>query len=181
MPKAITHTARLENSDELVAAFLDQVSVLEPKLGCILVQLPPSFGYDATVAGGFLKNLRAQTALSIACEPRHASWFTPEADTLLHHFGVARVAADPARVPAAGEPGGTRTLSYFRLHGSPKMYYSSYSDEFIRDIADRLRREAAAGKLVWCIFDNTTLGAATRNALDVASALRNCAATSSAG
>ena len=32
---------------------------------------------------------------------------------------VARVAADPAKVPAAAEPGGWRGLAYYRLHGSP--------------------------------------------------------------
>ena len=170
MPKAITHTARLVNTNESVAAFLEEVSTLQAKLGCILVQLPPSFVYDATVAGGFFKNLRAQTSVSLACEPRHASWFTPEADTLLRDFDVARATADPARSPGAGEPAGSRKLSYFRLHGSPKMYYSAYSDGFINALAPRLLSEAAAGRTVWCIFDNTTLGAATRNALDLIAA-----------
>ena len=88
---------------------------------------------------------------------------------------VARVAADPAPVPAAsaptaGAPGGARHFSYYRLHGSPKVYYSRYSAEFIRTLADRLR-EDAAGRIVWCIFDNTTLGAATGNALELSAAL----------
>jgi uncharacterized protein YecE (DUF72 family) len=172
LPKAITHVARLEGTDESVAAFLDETSVLEAKLGCFLVQLPPKLLYDATVAGAFFRDLQARSAVWIACEPRHPSWFTPEADTLLRDLGIARVAADPPRVPTGSEPGGSRGLSYFRLHGSPKMYYSAYSDEFIRRLADRLRQEAAAGPAVWCIFDNTTLGAATRNALDLTTALQ---------
>ncbi|MDP9099515.1 MAG: DUF72 domain-containing protein [Verrucomicrobiota bacterium] len=167
MPKAITHTARPNVTADLIAAFIDEISVLEAKLGCLLVQVPPSLGYDATIAARFFKNLRARTAVSIACEPRHESWFTPEADALLRQLDVARVAADPARVPAAGEPGGSRQFSYFRLHGSPKVYYSSYSDEYIHRLADRLKREAKEGRTVWCIFDNTTLGAATGNAFDL--------------
>jgi uncharacterized protein YecE (DUF72 family) len=171
LPKAITHTARLNVTGDVVAAFIDEVSVLQAKLSCLLVQLPPSLGFDAKIAAKFFQHLVARTGVSIACEPRHDSWFAPDADALLRRFSVARVAADPARVPAAGEPGGCRQLSYFRLHGSPKVYYSAYPDDFVHQLAARLSRQAAEGRTVWCIFDNTTLGAATRNALDVSSAL----------
>ena len=171
MPKAITHTARLSGTCDLVAKFLDEVSVLETKLASLLVQLPPSFGYDANVAENFFTDLRGRTPVAIACEPRHESWFGLGADSLLRELKIARVAADPARAPAAAEPGGSRGLSYFRLHGSPKVYYSSYPAEFISRLADRLRLEAAEDRTVWCIFDNTTLGAATRNALDLSMAL----------
>jgi uncharacterized protein YecE (DUF72 family) len=171
MPKAITHTARLDVSTDVITTFLDEISILESKLGCLLVQLPPSLAYDAAVAGKFFHDLTARTAVSIACEPRHESWFAPAADTLLRGFQVARVAADPARVPVAAEPGGSRQFSYFRLHGSPKVYYSSYSDEYIKRLAGRLKVQAKAASTVWCIFDNTTLGAATRNALDLLAAL----------
>ena len=161
----------LAGTDDLVAAFIDEVSLLEAKLGCLLVQLPPSLGFDARVAAAFFEHLRSRTAASIACEPRHESWFAREADEILREFNVARVAADPARVAAAGAPGGARQFSYFRLHGSPKVYSSSYSDEFISGLADRLRKEAVGERTIWCMFDNTTLGAATRNALDLSAAL----------
>ena len=72
---------------------------------------------------------------------------------------------------AAADPGGSRRLSYFRLHGSPKVYYSSYTADFISHLAERLIKAAAEAQTVWCIFDNTTLGAATRNALDLLEAL----------
>jgi uncharacterized protein YecE (DUF72 family) len=171
MPKAITHTARLNVSGDVIAAFLEEVSVLETKLGCLLVQLPPSLAYDATVAEKFFETLKERTAVPTACEPRHPSWFDPAADELLRNLRVARVAADPARVPAATEPAGNRDFSYFRLHGSPKVYYSAYSDEFIKRLGDRLKHEAKEERTVWCVFDNTTLGAATRNALDLKAAL----------
>lgn len=167
-PKSITHAARLAGSSDLVAAFVDEVSFLEAKLGCLLVQLPPSLGFDARVVSAFFKELRSRTAISIACEPRHESWFGEGADELLREFKVARVAADPARVPAAGAPGGARHFSYYRLHGSPKVYYSKYSTEFIRSLAEHLCKDAAA-RTVWCIFDNTTFGAATSNALELSS------------
>ena len=171
LSKAITHTARLVGTEDLVARFIDEVSLLGQKLGCILVQLPPSLAFDGKVATAFFKNLRSRTTVPIACEPRHESWFTQEVDKFLREFDVARVAADPARVAAAAIPAGAREFSYFRLHGSPKVYYSSYSDEFISELAKRLREEASGERTVWCIFDNTTLGAGTRNALDLSAAL----------
>jgi uncharacterized protein YecE (DUF72 family) len=171
MPKAITHTGRLNVNGDVVGAFIDEISVLQAKLGCVLVQLPPSLHFDAPIAASFFENLRSRTAVSIACEPRHESWFAAEADGLLREFKVARVAADPARVATAGDPGGSRHFSYFRLHGSPKVYYSTYADEFIHRLAKRLQIETKEDRVVWCIFDNTTLGAATRNALDLSAAL----------
>jgi len=68
-------------------------------------------------------------------------------------------------VPAAAHPGGDEHLVYYRLHGSPRIYYSEYEPERLGAYADRLRRFAAAKAETWCIFDNTTLGAATGNAL----------------
>ena len=173
VPKTITHGLRLRQAGDLLETFLTEASGLGDKLGCLLVQLPPSLDFEPATAAGFFAELRSLSPISIAlaCEPRHPSWFIPEAEDLLQELGVARVAADPARVPEAAEPGGWRGSSYYRLHGSPKMYYSAYSEEYLDALAARLRADAAAGRSVWCIFDNTTLGAATRNALDLRSRL----------
>jgi uncharacterized protein YecE (DUF72 family) len=82
---------------------------------------------------------------------------------------IARVAADPARVPSAAEPGGYDRIVYYRLHGSPRVYYSAYSPEVLADVARWLDEKAAQGIVTWCIFDNTALGAATADALAVKS------------
>jgi uncharacterized protein YecE (DUF72 family) len=171
LPKTITHGQRLQETGGLLDAFLGEAAGLGEKLGCFLVQLPPSLGFDPEVAADFFADLRARSSVPLACEPRHPDWFGPQADDLLRELGVARVAADPARVPEAGEPGGWPGLRYYRLHGSPRMYYSAYSGEYLAALAARLQADAAAGRTVWCIFDNTTLGAATGNALDLAETL----------
>ena len=74
-------------------------------------------------------------------------------------------AGDPARLPEVARPGGWSELSYFRLHGSPRIYYSKYTTEFINTIASRMKDALRAGGNAWCIFDNTASGAATGNAL----------------
>jgi uncharacterized protein YecE (DUF72 family) len=173
-PKAITHGLRLVDAGEPMEAFLREVDGLGDRLGCLLVQLPPSLAFEPAVVDRFFADLRSRSSRPVACEPRHPSWFAPEVDALLNEHRVARVAADPARVPEAAEPGGWRGLTYYRLHGSPRIYYSAYPEEYLGALAARIQAEATAGRgerAVWCIFDNTTLGAATRNALDLQSLL----------
>jgi uncharacterized protein YecE (DUF72 family) len=164
-PRAITHELRLVGAEAALDRFLADVAGLGAKLGVLLFQLPPSLAFDARSASAFLALLRARHAGHIAWEPRHATWFAPEPEALLVEHKIARIAADPAVVPAAAEPGGWNGLRYLRLHGSPRIYYSAYAPDEIARTAHRLRRAAAGGAAAWCIFDNTALGAATENAL----------------
>ncbi|MGC8873439.1 MAG: DUF72 domain-containing protein [Chloroflexia bacterium] len=165
VPRAVTHIARLVGFEETMADFLCGVAGLGPKLGVLLVQLPPRLGFDPEVAAAFFGWLRARYKGGVACEPRHPSWFGTEAQELFVHYRVARVAADPVPEGCAREPGGWPGLVYFRLHGSPQIYRSAYELAFLDLLAGRLRAYAAGGVEVWCIFDNTAVGAATGNAL----------------
>ena len=167
VPKAVTHQHRLKDVGDLLDRFLSEVGGLGPTRGPLLVQLPPSLPFQDGVADRFLRELRDRTESGIVCEPRHPSWFTPEIDALLCELRIARVAADPAPVPGSAEPGCWRGLSYHRLHGSPRIYYSPYSSDALASIADQLRAVAAEGAETWCIFDNTAAFAATGNALSV--------------
>ena len=160
LPKAITHEARLADCEPLLARFAEESGGLGKKRGPILVQLPPNLAFDAERARTFFTMARA-TLGPIACEPRHASWFALEADALLDEHRVARVAADPARVPDAATPGGWRGLAYFRLHGSPRIYRSGYDGEALRHWAGKLPPQADT----WVIFDNTASGRAAQDAL----------------
>ena len=165
-PRTITHERRLVDAEPLLDAFLGEVAALGPALGCLLVQLPPSLAFAPAAADAFLAALRARHAGAVAVEPRHPSWFVPEADALLDRWHVGRVAADPARVPAAAVPGGWPGVAYYRLHGSPRVYYSPYDGAMLDGLAAQLRA-APPGAQRWCIFDNTASGAATVNALDL--------------
>ncbi|TNC49769.1 DUF72 domain-containing protein, partial [Rubellimicrobium rubrum] len=82
VPKAITHERRLREAGDLLDRFLSEVSGLGSKLGPLLVQLPPSLAFEPEVADGFFQDLRQRTDGAIVCEPRHLSWFTPEAGGL---------------------------------------------------------------------------------------------------
>lgn len=163
VPKAITHVARLRDCRLPAETFLGEISNLGTTLGPLLLQLPPSFAFDQGTVGPFCEMLSQDGRFQIACEPRHATWFTPNVERWLADRRIARVAADPACHPSAAEPGGWAGLSYYRLHGSPKMYYSEYAPHTLATLRDRMERDGAME--TWCIFDNTASGAALPNAL----------------
>jgi uncharacterized protein YecE (DUF72 family) len=170
LPRTITHERRLVDCQALLEQFLGEAGGLGAKLSVLLVQLPPSLAFDAVVAGTFFRTMREMTGLGIAFEPRHASWFDGEAVALLQALRVARVAADPARHAGGEVPAGWPGLAYFRLHGSPRVYFSDYEAETLAGIEGQLHEFAAAGAEVWCIFDNTAASHALGNALAVAGA-----------
>ena len=166
MPKAITHESGLTASREQVAAFFAEMEAgLGEKLGPVLVQLPPKRTFEAGLVRAFLERVRElRPEGGIVLEPRHPDWFGAEVEALLGELRIGRVAADPAPVPAAAVPGGWPGLVYHRLHGSPRVYYSSYAEASLDELGARLQAEAYAAE-VWCVFDNTASGAAAADAL----------------
>ena len=168
LPKEITNKRRLVDCAALVEQALAEMRPLGRKLRVLLVQLPPSLAFDHEVAADFLAALRRRWDGDVAWEPRHASWVGAEADELLVRSRVARVAADPAPAAGADQPGGWSGLVYYRLHGSPVKYRSSYDDGRLKALARAIEGVEAP---VWCIFDNTASSAATVDALKLAAIL----------
>jgi uncharacterized protein YecE (DUF72 family) len=179
LPRLITHEGRLRRARTPLDEFFSDISGLGPKLGPLLVQLPPSLEFSRRVARTFFDLLRERHQGPVVCEPRHASWFTPVADGVLVDYRVGRVATDPSHVPGAELPGGwigpagdgAGAVIYYRLHGSPRKYWSRYPVERIDHWAAQLRGVSRRGK-AWCIFDNTASGAAAENALEMIMRLR---------
>lgn len=92
-PKVISHERRLVAADGLMADFLGVARVLGPKLGPILIQLPPDFTRaSAETLDAFLGAL--PTDLRYAVEFRHTSWETPHTAALLAKHDVCWVTAD---------------------------------------------------------------------------------------
>ena len=173
VPKAITHEQGLIGCGALLDRFVAEVTGLGDKLGVLLVQLPPKLEFDRRTAGGFFRALQRRIDVPVACEPRHASWFTPDVNDWLDARRVARVAADPTPVAGAGEPGGWSGLAYYRWHGSPRIYYSDYDDAALAALGTRLEERRKPGIQTWCIFDNTASGAALGNALALDRSLKS--------
>jgi uncharacterized protein YecE (DUF72 family) len=113
------------------------------------------------------------TMRTLLSKPRHESWFRRGAGDLFTEFRVARVAAPPGVIADAKDPGGWNGVVYFRLHGSPRKYYSAYDSDFLRSLATRMAHLSRVSH-VWCIFDNTASGAALGNALELQTLLLHC-------
>lgn len=177
LPKAITHEQRLVGAEDRLNQFLTETAGLGEKRGPILIQLPPSFAFDPSLVGEFLGHFRSVFDGDAVLEPRHETWFSEEAESQLREFRIARVAADPARVPAARLAGGYKGIVYIRLHGSPRVYYSAYSPDVLESVAGEIQSHAASDIPTWCIFDNTALGFATSDALTVQAMLPRKEAT----
>jgi len=165
IPRAITHNLKLQRAREPFIAFLAQTDGLAEKRGPLLLQLPPSLTFDGPVVTRFLNMVRRVYAGAIVCEPRHATWFSPLVDALLERYQVSRVAADPPPVPDSTIPAGWSRMAYFRLHGSPRTYWSRYDEKAIATLAGTL--DKATAEQVWCVFDNTASGAAIENAWEL--------------
>lgn len=172
LPKEITHTRRLLDCGAQLEAFIDDIKPLGDRMGPLLVQLPLSLDFEAASISRFFNALRDAFQGSVACEPRHASWFCSEADELLSDWKSARVAADPAVVPAAARPAGFSGLTYIRLHGSPARYRSSYDRGALRALSVQALAAVQARSECCIIFNNTMIGAATSNALELRAILR---------
>lgn len=170
LPRVLTHEQRLHDCQPGLEAFLAECGQLGSRLGCLLVQLPPSLAYQPEVARRFFAGLRERYAGAVAFEPRHPSWDAAQA--LLVELHIARVAASPSRFASDAEPGGWPGLVYWRLHGEPRLYHSAYPDAVLERLAGALKRSQAAGVPSWCIFDNTASGAALGDALRLQALLR---------
>lgn len=166
LPQAITHDAALRATRRPLEAFLETLTGLGRRLGPLIVQTPPSLAFERGVVRRFFTLLRERFDGDVACEPRHASWFAPEAEAMLVKHRIARVAADPAVVPEAAHPGGWPGLVYYRLHGSPRKYWSIYDLTRIEAWTTALQRVPRKTP-TWCVFDNTAASGALWNALQM--------------
>jgi uncharacterized protein YecE (DUF72 family) len=179
-PRFITHMLRLRDCEKALVNFLASGPLrLGDRLGPMLWQLPPNLRFDAGVLDAFLSllprdtgaalalarrrdvvRMRGRSALAVdavrplrhALEPRHESFGSRDAVSLLRRHGVALVAADTAgKFPYFDEA--TADFSYVRLHGGTQLYVSGYSKSELAAWARRIRRWAGRGD-VYCYFDN---------------------------
>ncbi|PZM15524.1 DUF72 domain-containing protein [Rhizobium tubonense] len=159
LPKQITHELRLADLEQPLLRFLSDIEPLGAKLGPLLCQLPPTLEFGGSEVNSGLRFMRKQHGGEIVIEPRHESWASDGASDLLDELTIDRVVADPIKI--AGMVPADEGFRYLRLHGKPKIYYSSYSSLEIGAFSEMLSQND------WCIFDNTASDAAIENALEM--------------
>ena len=97
--REISHELALRSTTEALERFLGEVHGLGEKLAGFLLQLPPSLIFDVRTASNFFRLLRARSDVPVACEPRHRSWFSEKATSLLVRYAIDLVCADPSPIP----------------------------------------------------------------------------------
>lgn len=141
-----------------LSSCLETISHLEDKWRVLLVQFPAGKNFHEAGMNKMYKIIRKRFDGIVALEPRNLTWTSKESLKLMNEYNITKVTADPEKCPGID----IGKEKYFRLHGSPEIYRSNYSDEYLEDLyleISKLPHE------VWCIFDNTTFGHATTNAL----------------
>lgn len=165
IPRQITHFSGLRDIETL-RKFHESTLGLGEKSEVWLVQLPPSLAFDKESAIRFFEAIRNLYQGDVVCEPRHPSWFTSSVESLLDSLHIGRVAAHPAPHPEGERPAAWKEIVYYRLHGAPQRYVSSYAPDFLEHLADEVRRLPPAVR-VWIVFNNTAQGAAWANVLEI--------------
>jgi uncharacterized protein YecE (DUF72 family) len=110
-PKRITHDARLRDCADRLRQFLETASILGPKLGALLFQLPPNLKKDTALFDAFLEAFPPRVCA--AFEFRHASWLDEEIYSRLRARNLALCVADSEKLSTPVEV--TADYAYFRL------------------------------------------------------------------
>lgn len=165
LSKQITHNKDLAFDPDEVKRFMEVISSVGDKKGCLLVQFPPSVRINN------LKQLAHLISVlhdrnpggewNIAIEFRHVSLYQDDVYRLLEDYGIGMVIQDK---PPAATPIMETDLPfvYLRFHGPGGSYRGSYEDDLLYEYAGYIRDWIASGKTVYTYFNNT-MGDAVNN------------------
>ena len=159
-PRLITHYKKFSDCSRLIDDFYTLITKgLRDKLGPVLFQLPPKYIYTNERLDLIAKSMYKEFKNVI--EFRDASWWTPEVPERLKREGLTFCGIDYPGLP--NDVVVTNETVYYRFHGRPRLYYSSYKKVDLARVADLI----CAGKKainVYIYFNNTATEAAIKNA-----------------
>lgn len=158
--KRFTHECGLEIDEIDLMENLTGISELGEKFGVLLLQFPKSQDFHFDHMKTFYRTIRKVFKGPVALEARNMTWMNEDSIELIKQYNISKVTADPEKCPVDLPS----QIKYYRLHGSPDIYKSDYDEEFLNNLYDEME---SATTDVWCIFDNTTFGYATLNAITI--------------
>ena len=168
LPKVVTHTKRLGLKGDVKVdfeSFLDVMRALQlgGKLACLLIQLPPTYGFDLESLESFFTML--DPVFRYAVDFRNVSWLREETWALLEKYGVAYVNVDEPLLPP--EVHVTADFAYFRWHGRGKQPWFDYrySEQELNEWLPKVEETAGKVKKIYGYFNNHYHGYAPENCL----------------
>jgi uncharacterized protein YecE (DUF72 family) len=161
VPRSITHFKRFNDTERMMCDFYDLLeNGLKEKLSCVLVQLPPQYGYSESNLEKLIYQLHP--SFNNVIEFRNESWWRKDVQEILAENNVSfcgvsfpKISFDDAVI--------NTPLSYYRFHGVPKLFYSEYDESFIEKIFHQLNQNKKV-KNIFVYFNNTASLAALHNA-----------------
>lgn len=167
IPKSVTHQNRLSESKEEITAFCTHIhDHLKDKLSGFLYQLPPSFKNTQENTDRIIRNIDSNFLNVI--EFRDESWWQKEIFSLLKRMKIIFSGVSfPGKLPEEVIINHPEVL-YYRLHGKPVLYKSSYSDDFLSHLAEQIKNHP---QKAFIFFNNTWGTSAIHNAMFLKSIL----------
>jgi uncharacterized protein YecE (DUF72 family) len=173
----LTHIRRLRDPAEPVSRLLGAAAGLGPRLGPVLLQLPPTLKADAGLLDACLREFqKAAAALGLpeprlAVEPRHDTWWNEEIRQVLAAHDAALCWADRRGRPVT-PLWRTASWGYLRLHEGTAQPPPSYGRQALRSWVDRVAGTWADESDVYVYFNNDHGGAAVVNSAQFAGLAR---------
>ena len=173
----LTHVRRLRDPAGPVARLLGAAAGLGPKLGPVLLQLPPTLKADPGMLDVCLKEFRTAAAAAggqrprVAVEPRHETWWTDEIRQILAAHNAALCWADRRGRPIT-PLWRTATWGYLRFHEGTAQPWPSYGPQALRSWVARLTETWPDEADVYVYFNNDPGGAAVINSAQFATLAR---------
>lgn len=159
-PRFITHYWKFNNVKRQLHDFYDTVNRgLKDKLGSVLFQLHPGIEYSEAMLERILKSL--DTSFVNVIEFRHESWWRPDVLKEMRHEKIVFCGISYPGLPDRVDK--TSPTMYYRFHGVPKLYLSSYSTRALKNVTDEIKKRRGVGD-VFIYFNNDIDVAAVRNA-----------------
>ncbi|MCU7616456.1 DUF72 domain-containing protein [Chryseobacterium sp. PBS4-4] len=161
IPKTISHEKRLENCKDEITEFCNHIEThLKEKLAGFLYQFPPSFKNTDENLSIILENIDDRFLNVI--EFRHESWWNDEIyKTLKDNNIVFSGVSFPGKLSEEVIVNSEEIL-YYRLHGKPILYKSEYSENFLDDLAKKIKKSYMK---TYVFFNNTWGNAAIKNSI----------------
>jgi uncharacterized protein YecE (DUF72 family) len=158
-PRLITHYKKFTEVKELLTDFYGTISTgLKEKLGSVLFQLPPSMPFTEEKMEQIIESMDPSFLNVVEC--RHISWWNKKVFQAFKKHKISFCSISYPGLP--DDVIATTGTVYYRFHGIPKLYYSSYEQKTLKKTIDSIGKTNA--KTAFIYFNNTAALGAIENA-----------------
>jgi uncharacterized protein YecE (DUF72 family) len=168
--RKFTHDLAMKLDEDAITELENFVQLFDPlltqdRLGCFLVQLPPSLKRDDKMLENFLASLPHR--YDYVVEFRHKSWMDAETWRILGRYQAAYCVVDEPLLPP--ELHITSDIGYIRWHGHGERpwYDYQYNQKQLQEWVPKIKAVRENTRKTFGIFNNHFHGYAPENCLQI--------------